>query len=223
MEGSIAGENALVLTDVCPFTLGTSVLDDNPFGARKRYHPIIPRNTTIPVERSDIFYPATNFQDSVLIDVYQGDAEDIENNSKLGDVYLSLDGIRKGKAASEAIEVTYAYDVNGILQVKGRIVSTGQRVEATINTVGIKPLAPVDPSKWMEHPDYRKYRPVLRKAERLLDDIMDNEEDREDPEEDARDIKRLIRLVKESLALNNTNKAAEYRDELTELLDAVGE
>jgi molecular chaperone DnaK len=133
LEGSINNQD-LVLTDVCPYPLGTAPLSDGLFGKRPVFDPIIPRNTTIPVEKSKLYHPAVDYQTSCIIDIYQGESSDPENNEHLGE--LHLDGIPAARVGKEQVEVTFGYDMNGILQVKASVVSTGKEVSAEINTGG---------------------------------------------------------------------------------------
>ncbi|MDR1030935.1 MAG: Hsp70 family protein [Treponema sp.] len=201
IEGSINSEE-LVLTDVCPYTLGTAPLQEGLFGSRKVFDPLIPRNTTIPTEKARIYMTAVDYQTSVIIDVFQGESSDPENNERLGEVQLT--GIPSAKQGKEQIEVTFGYDMNGILQVKASVVSTGTQVSAEISTTGVKAKPLLELSKWEQAEGARQFRPLIRKAEKFIATGKDI----------GGDIETLVRRIKEALLLQNMEQANELREEL---------
>jgi molecular chaperone DnaK len=190
IEGSINNED-LVLTDVCPYTLGTAPLRDGLFGKRPVFDPLIPRNTTIPTEKTAVYTTASDYQTSVVIEVYQGESSDPNNNERLGE--LRLTGIPPAKQGKEQIEVNFGYDMNGILQVKASVVSTGKQVSAEISTTGVKAKPALDLSKWEEAEGSRQVRPLIRKAEKLIASGKDMGDD----------ISILVERLKEALLLGN--------------------
>ncbi|MDR1625735.1 MAG: Hsp70 family protein [Spirochaetia bacterium] len=209
IEGSINNED-LVLTDVCPYTLGTAPLRDGLFGKRQFFDPLIPRNITIPAEKARIYMTAADYQTEVLIDVYQGESSDPANNERLGEVRLT--GIPAARQGKEQIEVTFGYDMNGILQVKASVVSTGKQVSAEISTTGVKAKPLLDLAKWEDAEGARKLRPLIRKAEKMIASGKDI----------GGDAAVLVRRLKEALLLNNEEQAENLRDELFALLDVLG-
>ena len=114
----------IILTDVCPYTLGTNVVKQ--MGDDKYedgyFFPIIERNTPIPVSRVERLYSACDNQRKIKIQVYQGESRRVENNIKLGEIHI---GIPKAPAGEQAIDVRYTYDINGILEVEVIVVETG--------------------------------------------------------------------------------------------------
>jgi molecular chaperone DnaK len=208
IEGSIDNKD-LVLTDVCPYTLGTAPLEEGLFGRRQIFDPLIPRNTTIPTEKAAMYSTAHDYQTEVVIDVYQGESSDPENNTRLGELRLSeIPFARRGK---EQIEVTFGYDMNGILQVKASVVSTGKAVSAEISTTGIKAAPPLDLSKWEQAEGSRRFRPLLRKAEKLIASDKDI----------GGDIALLVRRIKEAILLKNMEQADDLREQLMTMLDVL--
>ncbi|GHU41942.1 chaperone protein DnaK [Spirochaetia bacterium] len=207
LEGSINNE-ALVLTDVCPYTLGTAPLSDGLFGMRKVFDPIIPRNTTIPVEKSQLYNTAADYQTKVRIDIYQGESSDPQNNERLGE--LELSGIPSARQGKEQVEVTFSYDMNGILQVKASVVSTGNQVSAEINTQGVKAKAAVDLSQWEKANGAKQARPLIRKAEKFINENKDA----------GGDIELFVERLKEALILGNRERAEEIREQMLLMLDA---
>lgn len=101
----------LILTDVCPFSLGTSS-----FNARNGKDPlmtfIIPRNSPLPISRKEKFTTSRPFQQSIEIDVYQGEDEHALNNKLINRFNLRFP---KPAEVGTVFEVTYTYDIDGIL------------------------------------------------------------------------------------------------------------
>jgi molecular chaperone DnaK len=208
IEGSINNKD-LVLTDVCPYTMGTAPLREGLFGMRQVFDPLIPRNTTIPTEKAKLYIPAEDYQTEVTIEVYQGESSDPENNERLGEVHLS--GIPAAKKGKEQIEVTFGYDMNGILQVKAIVVSTGNQVSAEISTTGVKAKPLLDLSKWEQAEGARLFRPLIRKAEKFIDSGKDI----------GGDISILVRQIKEALLLQEKEQAEDLRDDLLSMLEVM--
>ncbi|MGG3888422.1 molecular chaperone HscC [Metabacillus fastidiosus] len=115
----------LILTDVCPFTLGTSVSKrvTNNEVADGYFYPIIERNTPIPVSKVEKFYTMNDSQKEILIDVYQGESRYAANNLKIGEMMVE---VPPAPAGEQVIDVRYTYDLNGLLEVEVTILSTGE-------------------------------------------------------------------------------------------------
>jgi molecular chaperone DnaK len=208
IEGSINNKD-LILTDVCPYTLGTAVVHESIFGRRLVFDPLIPRNTTFPTEKSKTYYPSSDYQTAALIEVYQGDSTNPDNNEKLGDVRLY--GIPPAKQGKEVIETTFAYDMNGILQVKASVVSTGKQVSAEISTTGVKAKPVLDLSNWEKAEGAKQCRPLIRKAEKQI----------EAGNVCAEDLKLLVVRLKEALVKQDKNEIESLHEELLDILEIV--
>ncbi len=131
--GLIAGDQAvedLVLTDVCSHTLGIETSHQMASGRYDAgyFAPLIDRNTTIPVSKSDIFSTLTPDQDQVRLRVYQGEARKVEGNRFIGEVRMS--GLRRGpnSTANGSFHVRFTYDMNGLLEVEATNDGTGEKV-----------------------------------------------------------------------------------------------
>ncbi len=122
--GVLKGEvKDVLLLDVTPLTLGIETLG----GVAT---PLIPRNTTIPTSKSQIFSTAADNQPSVEIHVLQGERPMATDNRTLG--RFMLDGILPAPRGLPQVEVTFDIDANGILSVKARDKGTGKEQKITI-------------------------------------------------------------------------------------------
>jgi molecular chaperone DnaK len=122
--GVLKGEvKDVLLLDVTPLTLGIETL-----GAVAT--PLIPRNTTIPTAKSQIFSTAADNQPSVEIHVLQGERPMASDNRTLG--RFMLDGILPAPRGIPQIEVSFDIDANGILSVKAHDKGTGREQKITI-------------------------------------------------------------------------------------------
>ena len=120
----------MVMTDVCPFTLGVEVVKQ--FGSQIAdgyFQPVISRNTTIPVSREEIFSTVAPNQPEVLMRVYQGEARKVADNLPLGE--LKITGIPPGPAG-QPVRVRFTYDINGLLEVEAIVDATGQHFNVVL-------------------------------------------------------------------------------------------
>ena len=113
----------LLLLDVTPLSLGLETIG----GVMKK---LIPRNTTIPVRRSDIFSTSENNQTLVEVHALQGEREMAADNKSLG--RFKLTGIPPAPRGVPQIQVSYDIDANGILQVTALDKTTGREQTVTI-------------------------------------------------------------------------------------------
>ena len=119
----LTGEaKGLKLIDAVPLTLGV--------GTQGKMDTLIPRNTGIPVDVSKIYTTTYDNQESVEIKIYQGEAEEVDKNIKLGNIILK--GIMPAPAQEPEIEVKFHVDADGILHVTSKDLRTGNAEELTI-------------------------------------------------------------------------------------------
>ncbi|MEW4329364.1 molecular chaperone HscC [Rossellomorea marisflavi] len=156
----------LILTDVCPFSLGTAISKQVGYDQYTDGHffPIIERNTPIPVSRVERMAPIADQQKTITLEIYQGESRMVENNLKLGS--LKVD-IPPGPAGKEEVDVRYTYDVNGLLEVEVTILSTGEKKNLFIEQID-SGLSDKEMQERMEQLAAIKIHPRERTENRLL-------------------------------------------------------
>lgn len=134
--GVLAGEvKDILLLDVSPLSLGVETLG----GVMTK---IIPRNTTIPTKKSEVFSTAADGQTNVEIHVLQGEREMSNDNKSLGT--FRLDGIPPAPRGIPQIEVTFDIDANGILNVRAKDKGTGKEQSISITGASTLPQTEVE-------------------------------------------------------------------------------
>ena len=164
ISGQIDESSEIMMTDVNPYTLGVRCIR----GYDVEYMSvIIPRNKTIPTTQKQKYYTSWDGQTSAIVEVYQGESSSIRYNHFIGSFILS--GIPPRAAGKEAIEVSFSYNQNGMLQVKGIVVSTGMEASVDIDMLNTKPEQK-DVTGWKESEIAGDYRRIIRRAEKWLKD-----------------------------------------------------
>ncbi|WP_299263616.1 Hsp70 family protein [uncultured Leptotrichia sp.] len=159
-----------ILTDVCPFTLGTEIVG-------RRFAPIIPRNTTVPTSRSEYFYTIEDYQSQVTVGIYQGESLNIDDNLFLGEFLLD---VPQNLAGKEAINVRFTYDINGILEVEAKVVSTGVKKSKLIISGDLSEEEKNEKIKMLEEikiqsENKNKDKLLLERANRIYAEIVNTE------------------------------------------------
>jgi molecular chaperone HscC len=169
----------IILTDVCPYTLGTQIARRDPNGQVHNgyFHPIILRNSTVPISREDVFYPMHDQQHQLTIDIFQGENPLVANNIKLGEITLDLD--KRKRNEENGVTVRFTYDINGLLQVEVTELATQRRHELLLEqNPGL--LTPEDIrarfaalAALKVHPRHQQENiAVLARAERLYEEFL---------------------------------------------------
>jgi molecular chaperone DnaK len=185
LDGMISHETGIMITDVAPYALGVkTVIDEGDVFYDDYMDILIPRNITIPATRKKRYYTCAIFQTKCEIEVYQGEKKKATDNAFLGKFMLS--GIPPKMPGEEGVDIEFAYDVNGILKVHARVVSTGEAASIVIETAGAGET--VDLETWKEASNAGSYRSTIRKTEKLLAGELDGE-DRMMLEEGLRELK----------------------------------
>jgi len=220
--GVLKGEvGEVLLLDVTPLTLGIETLG----GVATS---LIPRNTTIPTSKSQIFSTAADNQSSVEIHVLQGERPMASDNRTLG--RFMLDGILPAPRGMPQIEVTFDIDANGILSVSARDKGTGKEQKITITASSGLDKAEVermkrdaegyaaDDAKRKEEAELRNSADSLAyTAEKTLRDYADRV-----PADVKQEIEGKIANVRTALQGKDVNSIRSSTEELSQAMQKVG-
>src|SRR5277367_26796 len=129
IQGAIATGDVkdILVLDATPLSLGVETLG----GVMT---PLIPRNTTIPTSKKEVFSTASDNQSAVTINVLQGEREFARDNRLLGT--FNLEGIPPAPRGMPQVEVTFNIDVNGILNVSAKDRGTSKESKITVQNAG---------------------------------------------------------------------------------------
>jgi molecular chaperone DnaK len=219
--GIIAGEvKEMLLLDVTPLTLGLETLGGI-------FTPLIPRNTTIPTRKSQIFTTAEDFQTAVTIHVLQGERPMAADNTSLG--RFDLVGIPPAPRGVPQIEVTFDIDVNGILSVTAKDLGTGKEQAMKITAPMKLSKDEIDrmvkeAEKYAEQDRKRREEAELRnQADSLAYTANKTIKDLEDKitKEQRGKVEKKIKDVKEALAGRDVQKIKDEMEELKKVLAEV--
>ena len=222
--GVLGGEvHDITLLDVTPLSLGIETLGN----VTTR---LIERNTTIPVEKKQVFSTAADNQPAVEIHVLQGEREMAADNKTLGK--FILDGIPPAPRGIPQIEVTYKIDANGILNVSAQDKATGKKQDITITASTTLDKDEVDKmveeaAKFAADDKKKKETAEVRNeadtlcftAKRLIDD----EKSKVD-EAKKKDIEERIKKIRDEIQKDDFDKeqVKKMTDDLSKELQEVG-
>ncbi|MFQ2061768.1 Hsp70 family protein [Aeromonas veronii] len=116
----------LIMTDVCPFTLGIAVSQGDQHGI---FSPILERNTVVPASRVERYRSGHEQQSAVCISIYQGERFWVRDNLHVDDLEIPLP---TGKGIQE-VDVRFSYDINGMLEVDVTLVNSGEQFQKVID------------------------------------------------------------------------------------------
>lgn len=128
LSGREAALDDIVLTDVCPYTLGTATRRSRG-STRLSYLPIIERNSTVPISVVRRVRTVRKNQKKILVDIYQGENRIPDNNLHLGDLTVPVPQAPEGE---QKVDIRYSYDMNGLLDVDVTVVETGDTYRKTV-------------------------------------------------------------------------------------------
>jgi molecular chaperone DnaK len=212
-------EVSAVLVDVTPYTFGTSALgelngDIYPYC----YIPIIPRNTSIPVRRSEVFFTVSDSQTEVDVRIFQGESEDALENIQLGEFRIT--GLSKAPPGNPVI-LDLALDRDGILQVSAREKATGLERRITID----KAMSRYDQGQLDEARErigalFEEHAPAETALDAALDTLLTKASGKLDEvaEEDRSEIIDLIEAIRDARGGGDSAAVEEARSQLQDLL-----
>ncbi len=209
--------HSLLLIDVTPLSLGIETMGDV-------FAKIIDRNSPLPVQRSQVFTTAANFQTSVEINVLQGEREVASANKSLG--RFKLDGIRRALRGIPQIEVTFQIDTNGIVHVSAKDLGTNRSQDITISGSGNMSREEIDRAVRdaerfaAEDRDKKKKQETRDFAESLL-----NQAKKAKKKLSAEDKGRLdtaVSSLEQALSGDDQNRIREASQDLERMLQSFG-
>src|SRR5205823_1017277 len=115
----------LVMTDICPHSLGVEVSKQHgKIHDAGYFTPIIDRNVTIPTSQVDRFNTIHPEQDRIDLKIYQGESRRVEENTLLGNLEIKGLKARPGQRHAGEIDVRFSFDTNGILEVEVTVLAS---------------------------------------------------------------------------------------------------
>ena len=221
--GVLQGDvNDVLLLDVTPLTLSIETMG----GIAT---PMIDRNTTIPVRKSQVFSTAADNQPAVDIRVCQGERKMFEDNKLLGN--FKLDGISPAPRGVPQIEVTFDIDANGIVNVSAKDLGTGNAQHITITSSSNMSKEDIEKAvkeaeqyaaedaKIKEKVEVRNQADqMVYQAEKTLNEVGDKV-----PESEKEPIKAGVEKLKETLKGEDTDAIKAATEELTQLFYKMSE
>lgn len=218
LKGKVNSIKEVILTDVCPYTLGTGISIRRSQGYHEPGHflPIIERNTTVPVSRVERLYTIFDNQKYLNVDILQGESRLTKDNIFLGELNIL---VPPKPAGEEAIDVRFTYDINGILEVEVTAVSTGLKKSIIIEkdpgymtkeeiAERIESLAHLK-----VHPrENHENKLLIARGERLFEENVGNT---------RQEIGQLLREFEEVLDGQDPKLIAETRKRLFEIFNSI--
>jgi molecular chaperone HscC len=179
----------MIMTDVCPFTMGVEVVRDLGGQIKDGYFsPVLHRNSTIPISKEELYSTVAANQTSITVRVYQGDSRKVADNVLLGE--LEVSSLPPGPAGSP-FYIRFTYDMSGVLEVEAY--APGGKKFRTVLTNHVKGLSPkavesakrrIGDMKFYPREDLANQQ-LARFAERMLGELHPSQREQLDGALDA--------------------------------------
>ena len=215
-------EVGTVLVDITPYTFGTTAVGElDGIPTRHKFVPIIPRNSKLPVTKSEVFYALTPEQEAVQVEIFQGEDPDARNNSRIGS--FRFEGLNKDRHAyDDGIVFTYSLNVDGILEFSARERGTGKEITGKVaDALGAQHDAFEEPA-WTEpagedaKPGANAEEARSEETERLLERAKAAVDTAH--KEDLEELERLSRELRRAVQKGDKSRVDALAVELAELL-----
>ena len=207
----------VVLTDVCPYSLGVDIVRQLPGGGVEEgvFSPIIERNTAVPVSRVNRYETVRANQNKVVFGIYQGEARRVVDNVRIGQIEVAMP---RGPAG-QPVDCRFTYDINGLLEVDIHIPANDQRYQLVV-TDPADMVAPAEIERRRSalaalkiHPrDGEANRAALARAERCWQDFLGHDRDH---------VGELIAQFQAALETQDRRIVDRAREGLAEALDRL--
>lgn len=224
----IAGADvSAVLVDITPYTYGTSAIAElNGELYPYKYIPIIHKNSSLPLAKTEVFYTMRDNQEAVEVKIYQGEEPDALNNIQIGE--FMIEGLSRA-AQGNPITLKLELDLNGILQVSAKEKNTSIEKSIVINNAisrfeeaemeaakdrlkeifGESSEGIVTQKADTHHAIVEQARRLTEKAERILDNASP---------EDREDIVNMIEAINDAITKKEFGDIKEPMDQLHDIL-----
>jgi len=208
----------MVLTDVCPHTLGIRISESEGRGERNDdvFLPIIERNTVVPASRVKTVQTVADNQATLAVHIFQGESRRCSQNIELGDVELKVPPMKAGEVK---VDVRYTYDVNGILDVDIAVADHGIERNLVIRKlagdVSDEDIARrrIELAALKVHPrDQDQNRLVLARANRLYEQLLGDEREQ---------VGRWLGQFEAALSRQDGHEIGEARKQFAAALDTL--
>ena len=208
----------IVLTDVCPFTLGVDSVIKQPNGLHFHdvFLPIIERNSTIPISRVERVSTLHDQQSQIYVKILQGESRRSSENAMLGELTVP---VPKAAAGKEAADIRFTYDINGILECEVTIVSTQAKTATIIEkNPGVFTKEEIEEklqalAAYRLHPREKdEYRLLLSRGERLYQESLGDT---------RRYIGTQLMLFDQVLNTQDERKIRDYLPQFKEFLESM--
>jgi len=221
IAGDIPSDQGLIKTDVTSFGLGVNVVGFVGLHmVNALYDALIQPNTTLPYQVSKSYSLLHAEQKQVQLCLYQDhegtakrvvDAQATGLSAEIEDIPVSETG------EPHPLEVDFSYDLNGLIQLRARIPTTGQEVALMTSRDGARSLDPADFAEskakvddlWSRSPLANRYEGLIRKAERMVPELRPD---------DRKKVHQATAALQEALASGDESRVEKAADRLTDLL-----
>ena len=211
-SSEISSEDGLIITDICNYSLGVASIGEyQGIIMPDTFSVIISKNSNLPCTKSDTYCTAVDDQTSVNVKVYQGENKLVYENLFLSE--FKVEGIPKNKAGAEAIEITFGYNINDILTVEAKILSTGvtKSIKIELNNKN-KGNLDKKGSTYKNSSYYSDYKIIMEMAEDKMSKLSEANREK---------VSNLLEKMKEMLVLENKEELDKLDSTLTDLLFEV--
>lgn len=225
IKDEISSEDSLIVTDNCQYTLGISVIEHGSYGRVYDgvFDPLIIRDTKIPCTVKKTYYTSYDYQTQISIEVYEGISRLVKENTLIGSVIL--DGIPSALSGQEPVDITFSYNLNGILEVRGQVISTRKYASATFDLKGLKDSHLAIPDfntnssnntgkdAWKNYELAKEVKLSIELAEKKLEVLSVDEKI---------DIGLVLNKLKQAVIDNDIELVKEYDKKLTDMIFNLG-